>query len=844
MQGLRATTPDRWGLPRLPGDLVVRRHVEQALDQWSPMTLVVAPQGTGRTTALASWLRARPSDDLAVAWVDVLPGEDPAEVWRRVADGLGLRVRRRRDPVAALGRLLRTAGRVVVVLEDVPADDQELLVSAARLAHRHDNLFVLATTLRAPSLPLLHPLVEVTVLDRDDLRLRPEEVVELARRRGVECDELVQSWLRRYDGWAVLVDRATRVLAELGGDPSLSRAATLEATAAALDDEVASWLVDRLVPAELELLTRASHLGRLDARTVARIADDPDPAPLVGRLVELGMLREVARGNEVLLEVPDVVRPALRLAPCTWGAQERRALQRELLEEARREDRWREAFRQVLEMDDSGLLVELFEEAWMFVAYDAALMARVLEVVGRAGVGDRPTVSMAATAYRAWAKDGADWPEGIDTARLLGGAGATPLGRAARALVEMGDARVSGRIGDAAELAESAAEPACRALARDDNPAVLEMLPTLWLQTGITWLLADEWSRAVDCFREARHWSCHDPSHAVAATAASALALVAAVTGDAVGARQHLADATTASDVVVPPCLQVFHDLARFALAVEEMREHEARTVVDGLRLRTGGETWPFVLLAVAGYELMWGDPSTVLVELDRARELHPAHCQPGTWAHVVLAQLEVDARTAAGQGTLARRVLAEATQDADWAVVRRARLAALEGRPEDVLVEALSEDAWLRHRLDLALLQAAAQAELGWSSPGRPPGERAARLLRRHRCWSSVAQLPPRLRERLADTVELGDLLGFRVGVPTVFPDQVEVVTLAEHEQVVLDCLARGLSVEQTAAELVVPSSTVQDQATALYRKLGAGGRKEALARARALGLVGSVAS
>jgi LuxR family maltose regulon positive regulatory protein len=61
----------------------------------------------------------------------------------------------------------------------------------------------------------------------------------------------------------------------------------------------------------------------------------------------------------------------------------------------------------------------------------------------------------------------------------------------------------------------------------------------------------------------------------------------------------------------------------------------------------------------------------------------------------------------------------------------------------------------------------------------------------------------------------------------------------LSEREQTVLRLLSGGMSEREVAAELVVSFNTVHSHVKAVYRKLGASSRAEALERARRQGLL-----
>lgn len=60
----------------------------------------------------------------------------------------------------------------------------------------------------------------------------------------------------------------------------------------------------------------------------------------------------------------------------------------------------------------------------------------------------------------------------------------------------------------------------------------------------------------------------------------------------------------------------------------------------------------------------------------------------------------------------------------------------------------------------------------------------------------------------------------------------------LTEREQTVLRLLRGTLSLPEIGSELQVSVNTIKTHARAIYRKLGARGRRHALERARELGL------
>src|SRR5579884_3939905 len=65
----------------------VQRQIRRGLDR--PLTLIAAPAGFGKTTALGAWIQ---QEHLSVAWVSLDAGDDdPAQFWTYVFAALNMR---------------------------------------------------------------------------------------------------------------------------------------------------------------------------------------------------------------------------------------------------------------------------------------------------------------------------------------------------------------------------------------------------------------------------------------------------------------------------------------------------------------------------------------------------------------------------------------------------------------------------------------------------------------------------------------------------------------------------------------------------------------------------------
>jgi LuxR family maltose regulon positive regulatory protein len=95
-----------------------------------------------------------------------------------------------------------------------------------------------------------------------------------------------------------------------------------------------------------------------------------------------------------------------------------------------------------------------------------------------------------------------------------------------------------------------------------------------------------------------------------------------------------------------------------------------------------------------------------------------------------------------------------------------------------------------------------------------------------------------PRARREHVDHI-LSAFAWAHVGPPAGRPPSLS-EPLTERELEVLALLAEHLSNKEIAARLVISAETVKMHASNIYRKLGVEGRRQAVARATALGLLG----
>ena len=209
--------------PRQRRGMVDRHQVSRILDagEDAELTLVAAPAGYGKTTAVRAWCAGR---DAPLAWVTLDSGDnDPVRLWRyvatavdRVRQGLGRRALRRLATsvgglMSPIDELLNAIAdfhdELVIVLDDLQAvTDAECLASIDyALDHLPVNSHLILITRVDPALRLARlrargSLVEVRTVE---LAFTEREAYELlVERVGLRLDRGEVEMLReRTEGW-------------------------------------------------------------------------------------------------------------------------------------------------------------------------------------------------------------------------------------------------------------------------------------------------------------------------------------------------------------------------------------------------------------------------------------------------------------------------------------------------------------------------------------------------------------------------------------------------------------------------------------------------------------------
>jgi LuxR family maltose regulon positive regulatory protein len=286
--------------------LVVRPRLHRLLDETAacPLTLVVAPAGSGKSSMLATWTRGLSAPN---AWLCVDEHDrDAAALWsgmcaalEALAPGCSLEAAAllRRpgglsDGVARLLDDLELAERPssVLVVDDVHTvdeDDQAVRSLGLFLQHLPEWLHVVVSARRAPRLPLdrLRVRGQLAEVRFAELRFSDEEAAELLTRLAPTLERGRMSQIaRRAGGWAAGIQLAA--LAARSRDAQVDVVAHTHEGDLLVEDyvwhevlgaerpELVQTLLDLAVVEMVDPALAVALTGRPDAPELLRAADE------------------------------------------------------------------------------------------------------------------------------------------------------------------------------------------------------------------------------------------------------------------------------------------------------------------------------------------------------------------------------------------------------------------------------------------------------------------------------------------------------------------------------------------------------------------------------------------
>jgi LuxR family transcriptional regulator, maltose regulon positive regulatory protein len=838
----------------------------------APVTLVAATAGWGKTIFAASWLAAA-APDRVLAWVNLDEADDdPHAFWCAVATALmpdlqapAVETLRRVAAGAVeaddLPRLMATALGLAPVPIALVLDNMNEIRSPqvhsglVRLIERPPpTLTLLVTTRRDPPWPLAQLRLAGLVAEvrAVDLAFRAEEAADLFLQLGVgvtgpQLEQLVE----RTEGWPAglrLAAMHLRGVADVG--------AAVEAFSGE-DHSVAGYLLtevlDRQSPELVAFLETISVVDLVSADLAVALTGRQEGGQLLADLAASHLFVQAVGRPCRWYRLHRLIADILRARPTP--RRRRRDLQRRAAE-------WFRGNGMPLEAIRSAVVGEL----WPLAADLAGIHALALIMIGRgralqrvlakippAVLGGHPALAGALALARVALGSDAEVATLIDLGRAAGGTVSGARAGRARVLLGLsasGAARIAGDWEAAVAVYRSMpVEPAALGALRMAGAEVIPVVAANNRGTAALW--------AGDLPAADRHLTAATDITftAVVLPQLNAMAYHALLRcergelGAAEAAARHVITTATGAGLQTAvqavgaylTMVQVTVDRGDADEAdewLERIADVEAMTPEPHVRLAAA------ILLAVRREAA--GDRETALGGLRAQGDLGGWRPPPGLRERWMLTEAALLARAGNGPAaaTLLERMGRAGTPEG---VIRAARVHLLLGdleaatavrasaRPADhvrgrtttaVLDTLLAAAAGDENRA-CGHLEDALTAAMPWTlrRPFLAEEDLRPLLERRIERGSAVPEFALDLLDRLSNAA----VADVELRRPLVDP-------LTERERTVLRYLASTLSNAEIAAELYVSLSTVKTHQRAVYRKLGAGGRREAVRRARLL--------
>ena len=843
-----------------------RQALFAKLDRRTPLTIVRAPRGYGKSDLLTSWRDASDTSDHDLVWVPPPQRSSSAAEYLNtilhqctksgiVAPGVS------GDPFADLVEAFSAATNpvlLVLIRPDLISNPnlEEQLVELVTRCHQLD----IVVTLSGLSL-----FAEPYFLEIDHELIRAEDLLF----SSIDTANLLTlSAANPFPGDAHKITTMT------GGLPALARSAikVVKALPAqndreqllernlqiAIDDYTRRAILDNTDIADhRDFLVSCSTARTIDVSTAAHLFTPREPHDRIReRLLALesaGILSRTETGTDGTWELPSAVRLSLMATQPQLGLDSTRQLS-SLAHFRLDSGHHASALKYATEGCDWDLAISIIENHWI------AMLSESFDTVRRslqqipAAAAKKSSVALAGRDLFTMhpgenPKPITSLPRSAEELRVIGAS------LDARDVLNVGCVhsimlRVAGNYGPAAETTRRLAQISRRAL--EINPDdVSPQLPVMRVQWGITFQLSGQFAESTTEMRMA-YWGGESQGiDFIARNAAGGVAMNWAIVGEPTLSegwsrleRKHPNTFGWLHSMVRTPGL-----IARALTALCTLDLDDAHEAVAALgEPNATEELWAFVLYTHCQYALACREEATAIALLRTAISDNPTKLKPGSFALPLLRSTKIDLALALGDGNLAMALSSDITEPAanPWTLVSVARLYQRAGQNESAIALCHQFDwaaqSYPRPQMEALLIQAVAH------SRGDEP-RRAAEA------WSnacSIADQTGNLRSfstiSLRDVEHLESLAGtgssalarfLKLAPGETFPNELNLVTLTERERQVLDLIASNASVTEMAHALFISVNTVKTQVRTLYRKLEVHNRREALARARELRLL-----
>lgn len=391
--------------------------------------------------------------------------------------------------------------------------------------------------------------------------------------------------------------------------------------------------------------------------------------------------------------------------------------------------------------------------------------------------------------------------------------------------------RVLGRFSEAAAVADEMEQTIASTTEFTDFD---DILPSVLIPVGTTRLMVGDIAGAVSAFSEAERWCRVGPQHPALPHTRNYRALAYALDGDFGLARTTMTAGAGTRSEPNGTLAHIYENASVFLPAILGLAAFDEDAAGRALDLidedAETDEFWWLATLVRARYALYWGNPEHGATTIRHALLTQQKLSGPGTLALTLLTATLSDLLQALGDLAAAADALHTDGIDQQHPAVR-ASLARL--RSDPALLQRRQGAIGSRGAVAEAII-----ANLTDRSGNRretiDATDRAVRAIQRAEHYAALMELDPGLRRDLIQ----------RLGSAQVSPDlQIWAahghIALSPREREILIALAHGTPVKLIAQQTFLSANTVKTHVRALYSKLHATSREEAIRNARSLGLL-----
>jgi LuxR family maltose regulon positive regulatory protein len=878
-----AVLKTKFSVPRRPTAMVARGRLLDALDAGvqRPLTLLAAPAGAGKTALLSSWIAAGRAPG-PVAWLSLEADDaDRRRFWRAVLGTLSHATGDARLTALAVSpREPTEMGLVLPALVDAlePRDEPLILVL--------DDLHLVADTVREDLERMVRyppPALRLVLVTRTDPpiglgRLRLEGWLTEIRARDlaftldeaaalfdaldvpIAPDEVATLW-RRTEGWsAALCLAAMSVRAHPEPGRFIEHFAGTDAT---VSDYLLSEVLARQPPDLRDFLLRTSIVDMVCGGLADALTGGSDGQRMLARLEHGGALLAALDEHGAWYRYHPLFAELLRA--------ELRAQRGDELEELhRRAAVWLAAhgdptgaLRHVAMGRVWDLAAQLVIDHWIdfMINGEMAALRPVLEAMPRERVDACPELSLAfGAAMLAFGKQELAEPHLRAAEEAV--ARVPPDRQAQFAAASAAIALYEGRFGgDPAGALTAARQWLERVPVLEGHEVTPSLRGLLLTQLGTVEMWTGDLDAAVEHLERAYAVAAEDGVEWIAFASSAHLALASLLRGDIARSLRRADQALEVAErrgwARSEPAGAAYCVLATTCIQRDQLDEAESLIGQASAAVRDTRERPLLAVHALNRVQLLSdrGEHAGALDLLHAAREQLADWPLPAPIRELLTAQEGLlDAATgevesgrellqrAAGSSLAIANALARLDLLEGEAQAARATVAAHLDDPDEGVPLPIRAEAWL---LDALALDALAEHEAAARSLERaldlaePAGLR--RIFAAH--GDAIGSLVRRhVRHGTAHPAMVGDLVETieRRGRPAGRPaPEVLAEPLSEREQAILVYLPSMMSNQEIAGALMISVNTVKTHLKAIYRKLDAPGRREAVQRARDLALI-----